>query len=119
MSKFASKYNKGGKFNINTSDFNYERIKDLYNNNGEEYGDPLTAIYINNKSKFGDSPVFATDNFFVNIPEYMLDVSYEILADDESIDAINNGEVGFTIYTYTDKKFNKECFGVKFVDIEN
>ena len=119
MSKFASKYNKGGKFVINTNDFSYEKLEDLYNINGEDKVYPLTAIYINNKSKFGDSPVFATDNFFVNIPAHMLDVSYEILADDESIEAINNGEVGFTIYNYTDKKFKKECYGVKFVDIEN
>lgn len=118
MAKFASRFNKGRKFDIDTTNFTYESMADLYNNEGAGVVYPLTALYINTKSKFGDAPVFATDKFFVNAPSHMLDTVREILADDEAVAAINNGEVGFMIYPYVQEKFNRECFGINFVDIE-
>lgn len=118
MAKFANKFNKARKFDVDTSHFHYESLADLFTNNGKDKVYPLTAIYINTKSKYGNAPVFATDSYFVNAPSHMLDTAREILADDEAIAAINNGEVGFTIYPYTAEKFNRECFGVNFVDIE-
>lgn len=118
MAKFASKYNKTRKFDVDTAGFTYESMADLFNENGKDHVYPLTAIYINNKSKFGRSPVFATDTCFVNAPAHMLETSLDILADDEAVAAINNGEVGFVIYPYTAEKFNRECFGINFVDIE-
>lgn len=117
MAKFASKFNKGRKFNVDTSSFNYESLADMFNNDGAGVVYPLTAIYINRKGKFGDSPVLATDKCFVNAPSHMLDTARDILADDEAIAAINNGEVGFVIYPYHAEKFNRECFGINFVDL--
>lgn len=116
MARFASKFNKARKFDVDTTHFQYESLADMYNANGKEHIYPLTAIYINTKSKFGSAPVFATDTCFVNAPSHMLDTAREILADDEAVAAINNGEVGFEIYPYTAEKFNRECFGINFVD---
>lgn len=118
MAKFASRFNKGRKFDVDTTHFQYESLADKFNNDGSGVVYPLTAIYINNKSKYGKAPVFATDTCFVNAPSHMLDVANEILADDEAIAAINNGEVGFVIYPYTAEKFNRECFGINFVDLK-
>jgi len=118
MAKFASKFNKQRKFDIDTSKFTYESLSDMFNNDGSGVVYPLTAIYINTKSKYGNAPVLATDTCFVNAPSHMLDTAREILADEEAVAAINNGEVGFTIYPYTAEKFNRDCFGVNFVDIE-
>lgn len=117
MAKFANKYNKGRKFTIDTTGFDYESMADLFNKYGKEMVYPLTAIYINTKSKFGDAPVFATNECFVNAPSHMLDTAKEILADDEAIAAINNGEVGFIIYPYKAEKFNRDTFGIQFVDM--
>lgn len=113
-----SMFNKVRKFNINSDNFTYESLKDLYNNNGKDHVYPLTAIYINRKTKFEPAPVFATDKFFVNIPSHMLDVCEQILSNENAIEAINNGEVGFSIYPYKNNRFNKDCFGVNFVDVE-
>ena len=118
MSRFASKYNRARKFNVDTNNFEYQSLADLYNNNGKEMVYPLTAIYINSKSKFGEAPVLATNDCFVNAPSHMLDVARDILADDEAIADINNGKVGFEIYIYHNDKFNRDCFGVNFVDME-
>lgn len=117
MARFANRFNKARKFNVDTTSFEYESMADLYNANGKDKVYPLTAIYINTKSKYGNAPVFATDSCFVNAPQHMLDVVNEILADDEAVAAINNGEVGFTIYPYTAEKFNRETFGINFVDL--
>ncbi|MBQ7973531.1 MAG: hypothetical protein IJ295_01070 [Clostridia bacterium] len=118
MAKFASKFNKGRKFDVDTTNFNYESMADMFNNDGAGVVYPLTAIYINTKSKYNAAPVFATDRCFVNAPSHMLDTAKEILADDEAVAAINNGEVGFYIYAYKQEKFNRDCFGINFVDIE-
>ena len=117
MAKFANRFNKGRKFDVDTTNFHYESLADLFNNDGAGVVYPLTAIYINTKSKYGKAPVFATDKFFVNAPSHMLDTANEILLDDDAIAAINKGEVGFTIYPYTAEKFNRDCFGINFVDL--
>lgn len=118
MSTFASKFNKHRLFEVNTEGFEYQSLADLYNANGKEAIYPLKAIYINTKGKFGDAPVFATDWCFVNAPSHMLETANAILRDEGAVKAINNGEVGFVIYAYVARDFQKECFGINFVDIE-
>ena len=115
---FASKFNKTVKFDVNTEGFEYESLNDLYNNNGADTIYPLRAIYINTKSKFGDYPIFATDVCFVNAPEHMLENAKEILADKEAVQMIKDNKVGFKIYSYTSTKYNRECFGIEFIDVE-
>lgn len=110
MSKFAEKFNKKPLFDIDTTGFEYKKISEL--EVGTIY--TLRGIYINKKSKYGDAPVFITDTCFVNIPNHMLDTCLDILNDDENIAEINVGNIGFHTYKYTNKKFNKVCYGVEF-----
>lgn len=109
-----SKFNKSVRFDVDTTNMEYVKISSL--TVGKVY--PIRAIYINTKGHFDDSPVFVTDEAMVNIPAHVLDAVKQILADVESIEAIKAGHAGFKTYEYTDKKFNKKCFGVEFVDIE-
>lgn len=115
--KFANRFNKGRKFDVDTTNFQYESLADLFNRNGKDKVYKLTAIYINRKGKFGEAPVFATEDCFVNAPSHMVEVVNEILTDDEAIASINRGEVGFKIYPYVAEKFNRDCFGINFVDL--
>ena len=114
---FANKFNKGKKFDFNTEGLEYTSLADLYNANGEKAVYTLRAIFINNKSKYGEAPVFATDKALVNAPSHLLDTVKEILADNDAIASINGGKVGFTIYPYKAEKFNVDTFGIKFVDL--
>lgn len=118
MSTFASKFNKQRKFEIDTKDFEYLSLADLFNDNGKEKVYPMYACYINKKSKFGDAPVVATDSFFVNAPSHMLDTFKAILEDEEACNSINNGDVGFKIYAYHNSQFDRDCYGVEFVDMK-
>lgn len=117
MRSFASRFNKGRKFDVDTNGFQYASLADLFNANGKDFIYPVTAIYINTKGKYADAPVIATDSCFVNCPAHMCDTAREILSDVEAIEAINSGRVGFQIYTYTQAKYNRECFGINFVDM--
>lgn len=114
---FAKRFNKGKKFDFNTEGLEFTSLADLYNNNGEENIYLLKAIFINTKSKFGDTPVFASTDFVVNVPQHLLDTVKDILNDEDAIADINNNKVGFTIYPYKSEKFNVDTFGIKFVDM--
>lgn len=123
---FATKYNKGGKFDLNVKGFtDYFSLEKLYNENGKDAVYRLGAVYINRKSKFGDAPTFAVidekftcGGYFVNVPAHMLDDANAILADAEAITEINAGKVGFIIETYEAGKYgNKVCYGVRFTDL--
>lgn len=114
---FASKYNRTRKFDIDTTGFEYAALADLFNDNGANKVYPVCGIYINTKGKFNDSPVIATDKCYVNFPAHMTDTCREILQDADAIDEINKGHVGFKIYTYHQAKYDKDCFGVEFVDM--
>ena len=47
----------------------------------------------------------------------MLETAKNIINDPLAIDDINAGRVGFKVYAYHNAKFNRDCFGVAFVDM--
>ena len=47
----------------------------------------------------------------------MTDTVKSILSDDTLVEAINEGKAGIQVYKYTSKKYNRDCYGVKFVDM--
>lgn len=114
---FASKYNKTRKFDIDTTGFEFASVADLFNTNGADYVYPLRALFINTKGKYNDNPVAATDSFFVDFPSYMTDTARDIIADENAVADINNGRVGFKIYSYMQKRYNRVCYGIEFVDV--
>jgi len=112
---FANKYNKNTEllFNINCDGFDYKKLSEL----DADTTYTLRGVFVSNKSKFGESAVAICDNFFVNLPNHMINTVREILSDAESIDDINNSKVGFTVYQYHSDTYNKDCYSIKFVDI--
>lgn len=114
----AEKYNKGNVFTFKETDgFVYKSLEDLYNSHGEETIFSLRAVFINTKSKYGDSPVAVTSDCFVNLPTHLLETVKEMLVDDEFINAVNDGKVGFTVYEYQSNHRQKPCYSVRFIDL--
>ena len=113
---FASRFRKV-RFDLNTDGFTYASLSDLFNQYGKNAVYPFYALYINRRSRFGEAPVVATRNEFVNLPKHLLDDCQQMLSDPEILEAINRGECGFRIYQYTDARYNRVCFGVEWVDI--
>lgn len=113
----ANKYNKGNIFNFTApKDFEYRSLHDLFNNNGKDFVYEIKAMYINKKSKFGESPVIATTDCFVNLPSHLTDTVKEMIRDTEVVDAVNGGHLGFQIYTYETKNRKDLCYSVNWVD---
>lgn len=106
-------FNKG-KFNVDTTGFLYKNLKDLYTDDPDTVY-TVRGIYINDKSKFGPAPLFALDNFYVNIPSHLLDVCQKMISDSEAVADINAGKMGFRIYTYEGNS-GTTCYSVAFVN---
>lgn len=117
MSKITDRYNKTfAKFDFTPNkNFSYMSLKELYNGETGNNKYIVLGIYINHKSKYGDSPVAVTDSCYVNLPKHMLGVVKEMLEDEDAITAINNKELGFEVYKYETKGVTG--YSVKWVDM--
>lgn len=114
---YATKFNKSGnKFTFKQGgDVNYLSLDDLYNRSENKIY-PVKALYINKKSMFGDSPcVVINEDTTVNLPKHLLDTVIDMINDEECVNAINNNEVKFEIYSYKDSTFNKTCYSVSWL----
>ena len=115
---FASKFNKTS-FGIDTTDFPFVKLTDIYNSDKDGGGDvvhPINGLYVHS-SPLGDSPVVidVQAKKLVNMPKHLGETFREILANAEAVQAIKDGKVGYTIYTY--ESHAKTCYGINFVDI--
>ena len=117
---FAEKHNKGGVlFDIDIKDFTFVTLKELFNKDQGNTVFGIDGLYINSKSKYGSHPVAicAKDRMLVDLPSHLTEEVNEILKTPEDVEAIRSGKVGFHVETYRDKKFNRECFGIKWEDL--
>ena len=110
----AKRYNREKLFNIDTADFEYYSLEDLYDMATDAADEakattgkdldvediPFTVygIYINTRGNFDPAPVLALEDRYVNLPAHMTPVCEDMLRDAEAVKAINEGHVGFTVY---------------------
>lgn len=121
---FASSFNTKRLFDIDTSDFEYKKLEELWKENSDIVAEeevctkvfPVCGLYLNRKSMYDPQPVVATDECYVNLPANMFDSALEILSDPRAIKAINDGKVGFQIDKYYQKRYEKYCYSVIWVD---
>ena len=112
----ANKYNHS-KFTFKPArNTPFVTLEELYKEFGASTVYPVKACYINKKSKFGDHGVVATGNYMVDMPKHLTNTISEIMLDNETIEAINTGHFGFSIYVYA--KDNGEFFSVHWEDID-
>lgn len=113
---FLSKYNKKSLFNYDSEvERDYCTLADLVECNGTDAVYPVQALFINTKSRFGDAPVLVTSQWLVNAPKHLTDTVKAMCADNEAVEAINAGKVGFKVYQYAGK--NGIGFSVEWVAV--
>lgn len=117
MKSFANKFNKTS-FGVDTTDFKYVKLADLYNapeNGGEKTVHAINGLYVH-KSPLGDSPVVIDEanKTLVNLPSHLGETVREILQDPEAVETIKAGKVGYSIYEYD--SHGKKCYSIAFVD---
>lgn len=115
---FASRHNKGSRFDIDIKGFSFVSLETLYKDNKDAVY-TMNGVYINRKSEYGDHPVaiVVEGEHLVDFPSYMTAEINEMLRNDADVDAINAGEAKFKVETYKAKNHkNKLCYGVRWVD---
>lgn len=114
--KFA-KFNRQRLFTVDTSSFDYLSIEEAAKKYGTNVPIRVRGLYIGDKSKFVDEdPRLATDEEYINLPQHQLKEVKAILADTNAIRAINNGECGFIIREYFQKRFQLTCYSAEWCD---
>lgn len=114
------KLNKGQspfKFQL-PKDSSYKKLKDL--EVGTQY--QIMGLFVN-KSKddeYDDHPVAVGRHFYIDLPSYANDAVQEILSDDEAIEAINAGQCGIEVTSYTIESGKKKgsYHGFKWINFE-
>lgn len=112
---FAKQFNKVT-FSVDTTGFEYKKLKELYTPETKETVYKLNGIFVN-QSPLGFSPVaiVADSKALVNLPAHLTETARKILADSDAVQAIETGKVGFTVYEYEAR--GKQCFSIKFVNL--
>ena len=110
---FASKYNKGSRFNIDTKGYPFLKIEEL----ALDQVYKLDGFYINNKGNFDPHPVFISNMTCIDMPQHLTDVCRDIQGKDEDVMSIIAGKVGFKVREYVDKK-GKTRRTIDWVDLE-
>lgn len=120
---FAKKHKKGViDWGINTENFEYFKLQDLFDMNGADQLYVLKGVFINKNKpekqlkEFGASPVGILEDRLVNLPNHMLAEVEDILKDEEDIEAIMNGEAVFKIRQY--ESHAKTCYGIDWQEVE-
>lgn len=84
-------------FNFEEKDRDFKKLTEL--ELGKKY--TILAIFINTKGKLGHQGILITDDYQVNMPLHLTDLAKELRQDEEVIEAVNNRELAFEIYEYT------------------
>ena len=115
MFSFSNTFNKTS-FGIDTKDYEYIKLSDVAKASSPDEIHPINGLYVHS-STLGDSPVVidVQAKKLVNMPKHLGETFCEILANGEAVQAIKDGKVGYTIYTY--ESHAKTCYGINFVDI--
>lgn len=96
----------------------YHKLADLYDEENPDKVFNLRGLFIGTKSELPDvpeSPIAATDNFYVNLPVHQLEDVKAIRANKAAVSAMNKGRAGFKIRKYT-SVYNTECYAVEWID---
>jgi len=117
MTSFANKHNaKANPFTFKTPEMHpFKKPADLVAEQGIEQTYLVRAFYVNKNGQFGDEPVIVTDDFILNAPRSILEMVNGIIDDGESTQLVNDGQVAFQLYEYTNK-YGKQ-HSVAWVDV--
>lgn len=114
---FAKRHKKGLiDWGVDTENFEYFKLADLFEMNGEDEVYTLKGVFINkNKTEkqlkeYGASPVGILADKLINLPNHMLEEVEEIMKCEEDIDDILAGNAKFKIRSY--ESHGKTCYGI-------
>lgn len=96
-------------------DLKYFALRSLFNDNGPEAVYLIRAIYFN-KGQFDEQPIILTNGYYVNLPAHLTADCKEMVADPDVVRQINNGQAGFKIRSYVNRR-GGTSYSVEWVDL--
>lgn len=113
---FAEIYNQNKIFDINTENYEFIKLSELYALDASKMY-VINGFWVNN-SKYGKQTILivSSEKKLINLPMFLTQTFETILTDCNAINTIKNNKVGFVIYTY--EKNKKTYYSIKFVDIQ-
>ena len=110
-----SRFNHTNIFDVDTRDFKWVNLETLFNTDPDK---TYTLLGLFTKgSKFGKEPDAIIQGYKVNLPRHLLDTVEDMLDDNQVIEAIKAGKVGFKIYSYHSNTYNKDAYSVTWLDL--
>lgn len=104
---------------VNTENFDYLNLKDLFEKYGANNRIQLLGVYVNPHTKYGEQPVAIISGHYVNLPRHLLNVVKAIREDPETVEQIKSGRAAFTVYAYEDTKNGSGIqYSIRFEDVE-
>lgn len=94
----------------------YTDLETLYKEHGKDKVYKVLGLYIN-EGIFDEQGSAVLEDIQVNLPKHLVPVIKEIRSDEKLISDINEGLVGFKIYKYYTKKYGREAYSIRWVDI--
>lgn len=110
-----SRFNHTNIFDVDSRDFKWVDLETLFNTDPDKQY-TLLGLFVKG-SKFGKEPDAIIDGFKVNLPRHLLDTVNDMLDDNQVIEAIKAGKVGFKIYSYHSSTYNKDAYSVTWLDL--
>lgn len=116
LKRLLQQFNHQNIFDVDTSNFKWVSLKDLYNTNPQAKHKVL-GLFTNKGGKYGPEPVAIIDGFLVNLPRHLLDTVQQMLDSDGIVQYMKDGHVAFTIYQYHSNKYNKDAYSIEWLGI--
>lgn len=110
-----SRFNHTNIFDVDTKNFKWVNLETLFNTDPDK---TYTLLGLFTKgSKFGKEPDAIIQGYKVNLPRHLLDTVNDMLDDNQVIEAIKAGKVGFKVYSYHSNTYNKDAYSVTWLDL--
>lgn len=110
-----SRFNHINIFDVDTKSFKWVNLETLFNTDPDK---TYTLLGLFTKgSKFGKEPDAIIQGYKVNLPRHLLDTVEDMLDDNQVIEAIKAGKVGFKVYSYHSNTYNKDAYSVTWLDL--
>ena len=111
-----TKFNKGAVlFTDNERLEDFKTLEELFTENGKDKSYPVKGVY-SYKSSYGEGCFIKSEGFNISLPNHLLETIKIIREDVESVNAINEGKISVSIYSYTlpDKYPDKVFYSINF-----
>lgn len=115
-----AQFNKGSKYDFNTKDLEFKKIKEIYISGGLNIY-PTFGLIKNTKNELGLSYALISKDMLINVPSHMNDTLNAMYDNEQITQAFNNGDiyVQFVKTEYNNAFGKGDTYFVNFLTLED